>query len=144
LSLTVVLDEAADLVAKDRDIDDDAVQHVVRQAELPQTFDGLQRARDMVEWRLEASAWELSVVLRERFEQQGFLAQIDEAMRRFEESADDGDGDTGGDVGGDEGGSDSVPGDSDASNLSTVGGSVAGGGRDDVEDGDIVEMLGGV
>jgi hypothetical protein len=80
LSLTVVLDEAADLVAKDRDIDDDAVQHVVRQAELPQTFDGLQRARDMVEWRLEASAWELSVVLRERFEQQAFLAQIDEAM----------------------------------------------------------------
>jgi hypothetical protein len=54
----------------------------------------------------------------------------------------DGTATTGGDVGGDEGGSDSVPGDSDASNLSTVGGSVAGGDRE--EDGDIVEMLGGV
>jgi hypothetical protein len=136
LSLTIVLEEAMELVVKDREINAEAVQHVAQQSTLPRTFDRLQRARDMVEWRLEASAWELSVVLRERLEQQAFLAQIDQAMRQYDEDGNDGDGDAGGEVGSDAagngGGSDSVPGDSDSL---TVGGSVTGG--DGAEDDDI-------
>jgi hypothetical protein len=123
-----------ELVAKDREIDAEAVQHIAQQSALLRTFDGLQRARDMIEWRLEASAWELSVVLREPLEQQAFLAQIDQAMRQYDEDGNDGNGDTG-----DGGGSDSVPGDSDSS---TVGGSVTG--SNGAEDDDIVEVLGNV
>jgi hypothetical protein len=127
-----------ELVAKDREIDAEAVQQVAQQSALPRTFDGLQRARDMIEWRLEASAWELSVVLRERLEQQAFLAQIDQAMRHYDEDGNDGDGDTGGEVGGDAAGN----GGGSDSDSSTVGGSVTGG--DGAEDDDIVEVLGNV
>jgi len=61
---------------------------VMGQRALPPTLEGLQQARDMIQWRLEASAYELSVVLRERGEQMQFLMRIDEAMREIEGARD--------------------------------------------------------
>ena len=61
---------------------------VMGQRALPPTLEGLQQARDMIQWRLEASAYELSVVLRERGEQMQFLMRIDEAMRELEGARD--------------------------------------------------------
>ena len=56
----------------------------MQNADHPRTLDKLQNARDMVEWRLEASVWELSLLLKECRAQQRCLAHLDELMRDLE------------------------------------------------------------
>lgn len=83
--LTLFVAEAERLVEEDRDIDavaSDAIQQQVNT--LPQSLDGLERARDTVLWRLEASAHELAVILRERRTNQRSLQALDEAILGLE------------------------------------------------------------
>ena len=110
----------------------------MQNADHPRTLDGLQKARDMVEWRLEASAWELSLLLKERRAQQRCLAHLDELMRDLEaeEEGEEGEVKDEGEVS--EKGEDSGEGDSegegegegeeevDGSSCSTVAGSGTG------------------
>ena len=125
-----------------RDIETEAVEAILQSIELPRTLTGLQRSRDMVEWRLEASAWELTLLLKERKQQLKCLAHLDELIKDFEagegsdegeqvpesEEGDEGEGGEEGGEDGDEGGESEGGGDS-----STVAGSGAGGALGDME-----------
>lgn len=125
-----------------RDIETEAVEAILQSIELPRTLTGLQRSRDMVEWRLEASAWELTLLLKERKQQLKCLAHLDELIKDFEagEGSDEGEqvpeseeGDEG--EGGEEGGEDGDEGEESegGGDSSTVAGSGAGGALGDME-----------
>ena len=125
-----------------RDIETEAVEAILQSIELPRTLTGLQRSRDMVEWRLEASAWELTLLLKERKQQLKCLAHLDELIKDFEagEGSDEGEqvpeseeGDEG--EGGEEGGEDGDEGEEseEGGDSSTVAGSGAGGALGDME-----------
>ena len=125
-----------------RDIETEAVEAILQSIELPRTLTGLQRSRDMVEWRLEASAWELTLLLKERKQQLKCLAHLNELIKDFEagEGSDEGEqvpeseeGDEG--EGGEEGGEDGDEGEESegGGDSSTVAGSGAGGALGDME-----------
>ena len=125
-----------------RDIETEAVEAILQSIELPRTLTGLRRSRDMVEWRLEASAWELTLLLKERKQQLKCLAHLDELIKDFEagEGSDEGEqvpeseeGDEG--EGGEEGGEDGDEGEESegGGDSSTVAGSGAGGALGDME-----------
>ena len=122
-----------------RDIETEAVEAILQSIELPRTLTGLQRSRDMVEWRLEASAWELTLLLKERKQQLKCLAHLDELIKDFEagEGSDEGEqvpeSDEG--EGGEEGGEDGDEGEEseEGGDSSTVAGSGAGGALGDME-----------
>ena len=123
-------------------IETEAVEVILQSIELPRTLTGLQRSRDMVEWRLEASAWELTLLLKERKQQLKCLAHLDELIKDFEagEGSDEGEqvpeseeGDEG--EGGEEGGEEGDEGEESegGGDSSTVAGSGAGGALGDME-----------
>ena len=122
-----------------RDIETEAVEAILQSIELPRTLTGLQRSRDMVEWRLEASAWELTLLLKERKQQLKCLAHLDELIKDFEagEGSDEGEqvpeSEEG--EGGEEGGEDGDEGEEseEGGDSSTVAGSGAGGALGDME-----------
>ena len=125
----------------DRDIETEAVKAILQSIELPRTLTGLQLSRDMVEWRLEASAWEVTLLLKECKQQLKCLAHLDKLIKDFEagegsdegeqvlksEEGEEGKGGEGGEEG-EEGGESGGGGDS-----STVAGSGAGGALGDME-----------
>ena len=129
-----------------RDIETEAVEAILQSIELPRTLTGLQRSRDMVEWRLEASAWELTLLLKERKQQLKCLAHLDELIKDFEAGegsdegeqvpeSEEGDEGEGGKEGGKEGGEDGDEGEESegGGDSSTVAGSGAGGALGDME-----------
>ena len=96
----------------------------------------------MVEWQLEASAWELTLLLKERKQQLKCLAHLDKLIKDFEagEGSDEGEqvpeseeGDEG--EGGKEGGKEGDEGEESegGGDSSTVTGSGAGGALGDME-----------
>ena len=69
-----------------------AIGEVLQQTQLPHTFGRLQRACDMMELCLKASAFELSLVLQECKEQQMFLVHIDKQIQLLDEEVNMGEG----------------------------------------------------
>jgi hypothetical protein len=81
----LLLDQAAAVVAANRDVDLEAVASI-RQHPGPPTRDGLLRAHETLMWRLEASAHELSVIMQERRVALAQVALIDQRLDQLGES----------------------------------------------------------
>jgi hypothetical protein len=81
----LLLDQAAAVVAANRDVDLEAVASICRHPG-PPTRDGLLRARETLMWRLEASAHELSVIMQERCVALAQVVLIDQRLDQLGES----------------------------------------------------------
>ena len=99
--------QAANVVRGKRNLDAEA-RAVLDSLPLETTLQGVRNARDTIFWRLEASAFELQLVLDERAAMQRALAELDRQLDEFDRAAEedaggDGDWSVGGAVGKGEG-----------------------------------------